>query len=372
MSIARRVKNQQAARVEPRAEIYGIQILRGIAAVLVVIVHSDHMLRQDKYFGVSYIGDFANGGNLGVDLFFVISGFIMYYITRGFAVGADSKKFVRRRFVRIIPFMWLCILSAFALRSAVRGHQDPIPFVRAIFLWPVGDVEPNPVWTLRHELFLYVCTFCCLHFRRGYLLLWAFFIIPIPLAWLMSRLDSFDSELLSTIFRVRANTSFCMGVIVGWLFQTKSLRLRPAIGTWTVVLSPFLLLCSDYYVFSGIHSSIPRCICISLACAVIVFASLGYTPSSSLSTRLGLTLGNASYSIYLTHEIIISFTGVFCARMDWLSHPGAAGIFAVAASCIAGTYVHFLIEKPLVKYLRRRMGDIEPALSESIAGSTRS
>ncbi len=170
-----------AQKVVSRPEIVGIQYLRGLATFLVLIVHSDHMLGQEKYFGTNYIGEFANGGNLGVDLFFVISGFIMYHITDGFSRATDSGQFLRRRFFRIVPFMWLSIIVVYLLRSTIRGGIDPVPFIRGFFLWPVGDLDPNPVWTLRHELFFYLCAFLCMAFRRGYLILAGFLLLPIPI-----------------------------------------------------------------------------------------------------------------------------------------------------------------------------------------------
>jgi exopolysaccharide production protein ExoZ len=340
-----------------RPEIVGIQYLRGIAALLVLIVHSDHMLRQEKYFGIPYIGDFSNGGNLGVDLFFVISGFIMFHITDGFSPATDSRKFVRRRFVRIIPFLWLSIISVFVLRTLVRGGIDVVPFVRAFFLWPVGDVDPNPVWTLRHELFFYICTFCCLAFRRGALVLAAFLLLPIPIWFLKSQVGFLNMELISNIFNVQANTSFAMGILLGWLFQKQRVLSNHWIGSAAVIASPVLLMCFEYFIAPVVGPGVMKCVLTTLICGVIVYASLGCIPTQSIAHRIGMLLGNASYSIYLSHETVISFTGILFVKMKWLNHGAVAGVLSVMLALLFGILVHFIIEKPMIKMMRKWVGD---------------
>lgn len=366
-----------------KTEIVGIQYLRGIAALLVLIVHSDHMLRQDKYFGYSYIGEFSNGGNLGVDLFFVISGFIIFHITDGFSMATDSKQFLRRRFLRIVPFMWLCIISTYVLRSAVRGGIDPLPFVRAFFLWPVGDIDPNPVWTLRHEMFFYSCTFLCLAFRRGYLILGAFLLLPIPIFFVKSQFAFLDNELVSNFFHAQANTSFAMGVFLGWLYRKRAVWHGPRIGTIAVLAAPIILLCLEYFVapITGVSSinatnldesatsrqiltatamsgtnllgSTVKCILTSLVCGCLVYGSLGCIAGKGFANRIGLTLGNASYSIYLTHEIIISFTGIVFMKLKLLELAAVAGVSSIVIALVFGVFVHFVIEKPLIEVLRK-------------------
>lgn len=366
-----------------KTEIVGIQYLRGIAALLVLIVHSDHMLRQEKYFGYSYLGEFSNGGNLGVDLFFVISGFIMFHITDGFSMATDSNQFLRRRFLRIVPFMWLCIISTYVLRSAVRGGIDPLPFVRAFFLWPVGDIDPNPVWTLRHELFFYICAYLCLAFRRGYLILWAFLLFPIPIFFFRSKFAFLDNELVSNFFHLQANTSFAMGVFLGWLYRQRAVWHGPRIGTIAVLATPIILLCFEYYVTpmtvapsmnapnfgesatsrqaltatawsdANLLGSAAKCILTTLVCGCLVYGSLECIAGKTWANRIGLTLGNASYSIYLTHEIIISFTGIVFVKLKLLELAAVACVSSILIALVFGVFVHFVIEKPLIQVLRK-------------------
>jgi exopolysaccharide production protein ExoZ len=353
-----------------KSEIVGVQYLRGIAALLVLVVHSDHMLGMEKYFGVSYIGPFANGGNLGVDLFFVISGFIIFYITDGFSPKTNSKAFLWRRFLRIIPFMWLCIIAVYVLRSAVRGMVDPIPFVRGFLLFPVGDVDPNTVWTLRHELFFYLFVFTCLAYRRGYLALLTFLLLPIPLYLFQSQTGYLESELLSKVFNVRANTSFAAGILIAWLYRKGHVWHRAEVGVAVVLSAPVVLLCFEYFVAQSLvpvgnidpeYALGPtalivasRCVLATFVCSWIVYASLSCVANESRLHEIGMVLGNASYSIYLTHETVISFVGILFTKLKLNNYGVIAGLASIALAIVMGTMVHYRIEKPLIAFLRKR------------------
>lgn len=355
-----------------RQEIVGIQYLRGMAAFLVLIVHSDHMLHLDKYLGRTFIGTFSNGGNLGVDLFFVISGFIMYHITRGFSKETKSGEFLWRRFIRIVPFMWLCIIAVYVMRSGLRGYLDPTPYLRGFFLWPVGDVDPNPVWTLRHELFFYLCTYLCLAYRRGSWLLWAFLLLPIPLFLLRMWTGHLNSEWIGNFFSVQANTSFAMGIGLAWLYGQGWVVRNKQIGKAIVLAAPLALLSFEYFVtpmMVGSEASDPasatsanalaialRCGLITILSGCIVYASLSCNPGSSMIERFGLVVGNASYSIYLTHESVISIVAIVFAKLKLHDFTVVAGIGSILLALAVGILVHYRIEKPLIKALRARFG----------------
>jgi exopolysaccharide production protein ExoZ len=139
--------------------LVGIQYLRGIAAILVVLSHAEGIGNLEKYYGTLAWHGILTKGLFGVDLFFVISGFIIAYV----ALTKDSlvprlniASFLKKRTVRILPFMWLCITGYAILRYIGRGSFTPLPYIRAMVLWPIGDIAPNVIWTLRHEMLFYV------------------------------------------------------------------------------------------------------------------------------------------------------------------------------------------------------------------------
>lgn len=167
----------------PTKEITGIQYLRAVAALLVVLDHSSGMIGLGKYYGISPFGSFLEFGSIGVDLFFCISGFIIIHTTCP-DISAHPKispqEFVKRRFIRIVPFLWLCVISYGLLKYIGRGNIEIAPYLRSLILFPMGDVQPNSVWTLRHEFLFYLL--CLSLFSKSffrYLLLPAWGVAPI-------------------------------------------------------------------------------------------------------------------------------------------------------------------------------------------------
>ena len=140
--------------------ILSVQYLRGCAALMIVFVHLGLQLKR-----VSYEGQWPYFLSAGVDIFFVISGFIMWITT---AKGMTTLEFFRRRFVRIVPLYWLLtsvvLASMSAFPDAVQsGRIDGWHVLGSYLFVPVvhpslGIMQPLliPGWTLNYEMFFYV------------------------------------------------------------------------------------------------------------------------------------------------------------------------------------------------------------------------
>lgn len=91
--------------------------------LLVVLDHVEGMLAMPKYFGTHVAGGLLSAGTVGVDLFFVVSGFIIFYVTEGLNRDkVSAKSFALRRFCRIVPFLWLCVLTHYGARAITVGN----------------------------------------------------------------------------------------------------------------------------------------------------------------------------------------------------------------------------------------------------------
>jgi len=126
--------------------IHSIQVLRAIAAIGVVLVHAGI---DFNYWGHASINWHLRGA-AGVDLFFVISGFVMVYISKPhFGQGDTWMTFILRRIIRIVPLYWL-VTTFYAFSG---GH--PLHQIISSYLF-IPDVEGAPPllaqgWTLRYE-----------------------------------------------------------------------------------------------------------------------------------------------------------------------------------------------------------------------------
>src|SRR5215831_12084637 len=148
-------------------EIRSIQVLRAVAALMVFGGHLGAEIGQNSIVAVP---GWSGIGAAGVDLFFVISGFIMVYVSRDlFGRPEAPLQFLQRRLIRIVPLYWLVsgVLLAHALLrydAAALAAADLSPaHISASFLFipwprPSGDIEPllRPGWTLNYEMMFYL------------------------------------------------------------------------------------------------------------------------------------------------------------------------------------------------------------------------
>ena len=175
-------------------KILSIQALRGIAAILVVFCHSEQFISEFSTVHLKiYLGQCF--GQFGVDIFFVISGFIMVYISHNnFGDRRVILPFLMRRFTRIFPIYWLMTLIvvlliipsglySYALPESQLAVVDAIKSTSYLFksflLIPINDTSFNPpvvgpvigvAWTLVYEMFFYYVFSLVLLCNRKYYL----------------------------------------------------------------------------------------------------------------------------------------------------------------------------------------------------------
>ena len=143
-------------------KLQSIQALRGVAVLAVVLFHL--LTVEEKYGGSKTIlSSFFQFGMFGVDLFFVISGFVMITVTRGkFQYHKEALKFIYHRVVRIYPTYWvysILVLGVFLIKpSWVNSSQGNQVDILASFLLLPSQTLPLVMvgWTLIHEMYFYL------------------------------------------------------------------------------------------------------------------------------------------------------------------------------------------------------------------------
>ena len=342
-----------------RSEIYGIQYLRAVAAISVVMAHSAEMAASNKYFGREVLGGLLHKGQVGVDLFFLISGFVITLV----AVKGPTlhprltlSQFAWRRFARIVPLMWVAILAYVGLRLLGRGSTDVSPYIRAFFLLP-GDLAPSVIWTLRHEFVFYIVfalSFLTIPRRPWIMALWSLS----PLIYLFLALPALTNGSPAGWLGIATNPvnfEFAAGMLIGilWHKRTSGLVLRIPVAHPSIVLTAaFCLIVLFAHAIRDISPLAYR-FWIALACAPIVLVAAHAACSRGVVHRLALFLGHSSYAIYLFHLHIVS------AELGVLAHftPGMpVGLVIVTCTLLAtagGVAIHLLVEKPLVEMVKR-------------------
>lgn len=341
----------------------GIQNLRAIAAIAVVFDHCAAMSAFEKYYGVkSSLHDALLSGSLGVNLFFMISGFII--VISAFKAGTNGsvvmKKrlvdFLTARFVRIAPMMWLAISSYALLRLVGRGEFNAMPYLNAALLLPFGDYDPNNIWTLRHELIFYaVFGLCFLRPRRNITLFVAWCVTPFFVLALPG--ENILIESLKNIFSP-LNILFGAGAMIGLIYLRRPDWLEHAGRVVPrVAKSPIGLILLFYATtVSAPHLALKDPTLILYTLPAFAFILIAATQAANGASPLITYLGNASFSIYLFHPHFESaLLGVFSRLLPRVEVGFVilvVSTIALASSCA----IYSLIEKRLTRMLTGFMG----------------
>lgn len=356
---------QLFARSRP-AQIQGLQFVRANAVLLVVLCHSAAVLGLPEYFNQSFLGGLFSKGAVGVDIFFVLSGFIIVHVAlKEGTLEAKNKpgEFLLKRGIRIIPFLWLAVIAYAMVRYVGSREFEWTPYFNSMFLFPIGEVRPNVVWSLRHEaLFYAIFAVAFLLRRRMPYLLYAWCAVPV-IIWLLADVAGVrmpSNELFEFVCN-RANAMFGCGVLIGVVCKRRGLPKatlisRPVVA-WMAVGAATL---AAFLVRDALSAA-----AVALAATVTVIAGLLTPNADNRLARFWEMLGNASYSIYLTHNMFL-----LVAATVWVKVLGGLGfevaIFLLAILAIAGgVLIHFIVERPLIAYVQRVVGpkQADPALA---------
>jgi exopolysaccharide production protein ExoZ len=359
-----------------RPTFRGIQALRGFAACMVVIHHATQQWSLYVVGGGPSL--FWANGAAGVDIFFVISGFVMSMST----IGREHKthpalNFLGRRLIRLVPLYWvITFIFLFKLELLRRfpGFQNGPRLVEApfgyilssLFFIPyrnsLDTIAPLvvPGWTLSYEMFFYLLFAGALALRVGV----ARALTPVMITLAAVGLFYKDSWPTLSVLASPLLIEFLAGLLLGHV-MIKGYRLNATVSLVLGILAlPVLLFVSPWDMANM------RCLEWGIPAFLLVLAT------AMTEDRLGrfwprwvLLIGDASYSLYLSHLLVIAFLIKIFIR----SHLWSVGIvrrqdeiLTALVSLIVSTLVaiplYLLIEKRITKILRRKlMGEHEPA-----------
>jgi exopolysaccharide production protein ExoZ len=346
--------------------VHSLQILRGVAAILVLLRHAA------KFAVESDAGRAFPVGQAGVDIFFVISGAVIFLTGR----NLDWHVFIRRRIARIVPLYWLVTLAAIAaallpliLDVGFRPHGGFSLWnaIASIFFIPAFDAEGGifpPIvagWTLNFEMYFYLlCMFVLMILPRHLFMIGvtlgilAGVAIGAPYLWTVGR-DEIAYPL--AIFLLPITLEFVAGL---WLARAWMAGLRTPLwfnGLLIVAAVAWLAMVPDAYPYT-----VWRPLAWGIPAIALVWALMASEEKIDFrSWRIGNLLGDASYAIYLTHPIVLAFAEVVLRRLKWDLGFGEKIVLALAISLAAGIIAHLMVEKPLVRIASRLLGVARPA-----------
>ena len=333
--------------------------LRLVAALMVVGYHYVAYDRGTSPWGAAAVATFpgahlpASYGWLGVDLFFVISGFVICMSAWGRTPGA----FFRSRVIRLFPAYWAAVLLTFAVVSLWPVVRGPVGFSDALLNLtmlqePLGVRSVDPVyWTLwaeaRFYLLFAVVVWRGLTYRRAMIFC---------VGWLIAAVLAVEADLplLTTIVQPQYAPYFVAGIAFFLIH-----RFGSHLATWGLVAVSFLL--AQHHVVDAVrHVStqiLRRPLPVAPALLVVagIFAVMAVIAVGGLSAirwRWLTVAGALTYPLYLLHQYI-GWT-LIAALRDLLPRYGTLAVVA-ATMLLAAWLLHRLVERPVARLLRRRL-----------------
>ena len=328
--------------------ITGLHYLRAIAAMLVVGHHANSYFLDH--------GQWSNFGEAGVDIFFVISGFVMAWTTQRNATAPSPAHaafmFLARRLIRVVPLYWLALLWLLK-RDIWENVVDPQTLLDFLFLPRFNPDHLNhiypvlvPGWTINYEMFFYaIFAASILLGRYKYVAIFSTLTATILVGHWVDFQSAFGQFYTSSIV-----AEFLYGILICKLVQKFGHNHFPRLAG--------LALCAAFAGLAFVSpGDIPRAYFAGPIAALIVYA--GILAFNGRNLPWLHRLADASFSIYLTHLFTfkISRSLLMHALPPDQASPAAIALglgVQMAIAAIVGLMVHRWVEQPLTQYLTRR------------------
>lgn len=340
------------------ARLLSLQVMRGVAANLVVLSHLS--IVEAKYTNGQILPSFSFYGIAGVDIFFVLSGFIMVVVA---GKGIGASEYLWRRAARIYPPYWLVSLVVLAVSLAEptwvnSSIEGPISLWRSFLLVP-GSTPPLLAvgWTLVYEVYFYLVFSIFLALRVPILiglLGWAFVLLMVKIL----AGDYADSLPLLRVWTNPLTAEFMMGAVIGVLYDHKKMHG----AAWAGILGLVTLVASIAFVApaiklaNSVYLDAWRVVLFGTPAALIVYWLVALEQQVvKTPARLLVALGDWSYATYLTHVLVLSAIG----RVIYTLAPSGAisSVVLIVVGFLTvnlvGTFVFRFFELPTLALLRR-------------------
>ncbi len=334
-------------------QLNSLQYLRAIAAMMIVFTHGWDQLPWLK----DRMPDITQSG---VDLFFVISGFIMVYVTA--KPGSSALHFFKLRIIRIVPLYWLYTFVTAALililPQLFKTSVFTVPhFIQSLLFiphWsPSGSLSPLILlgWTLNYEMFFYAMFAIAMvasTTRRVPITVAMLLVLP-----LVGLFVSFEGNAAGEFYSNDIILEFIFGMMLAQAFLKGAVDRVGVTGGGILIAAGAIGLC-----IGGYHLESPRALIFGVPAALIVAGALSIEASRYVpKMQPFLLLGDASYSIYLAHLFPIALLRFGWGRL-MLPTEGLGPVLtflaiALLGGALAGVASYLLLERPMLERMRQ-------------------
>ena len=327
-------------------------MLRAIAATSVVYYH---------------IGVNLDFGSFGVDIFFVISGFVMAMVI---ANGESARAFSVSRISRIVPLYWIlttCLLLLASLKPELLNSTTAnlTNYIKSLFFIPYfkenGALHPMLAvgWTLNYEMFFYFSIWISIIVSRKYYLPLTLILLFVSYVVLGNLIDN---RVINAFFSSTLLFEFAFGMVSFFLYK----RLQSIKIYITSLIITALLCYSLMALIEVTGTNIDRLYVYGLP-SVILVLSLTLLENSifsknNIATSILVNIGNASYATYLSHFYVVEgMRKIVSIKLNLLDIYTPIGVLiTLVLALIVGQIIYMICDKPISRYTKKVLWVIVP------------
>jgi len=349
--------------------LINIQFLRAIAALLVIFYHtSQHFFVVGGEHSGNIFSLLSQIGYMGVDIFFVISGYIMWLTTQKLQGLKGMVKFLYARVTRIYLVYWFFL----AFMIYYYHHSlDQFDLIGSIFLTASSSTKLllQVAWTLQYELYFYLLFALLILLPKRYwikALIVLFVVILILQSYASLVLDIYNKTIFNSISTFWTFWSspyileFLMGSLLGYFYQKREIKNLVPLYVGVIGLITTAWLYQSHYIDGTLAEGYflrERVLLLGVASAMILAIVVAWERrSKQIVPKFSLLLGGASYSMYLSHTIILLFIYEIGLR-DWIASVGRYQLWfmiGVVMLIVLYSIIHYKwIETPLMRWAHR-------------------
>lgn len=334
-----------------------IDIGRFVAALSVVCFH--YFALTSKSLEPGLLKTYLEHGFMGVQLFFMISGFVIFYSLQG-SIG----KYALGRFLRIYPLFWVCCTITYLV--TIFFGESHLPFTTYLYnLLIVNDgktayMVDGSYWTLTHEIFFYfyIGVFVYLFGRKHIEIFFYTWLGIISSAVLLG----LQGNIIFKILLVRSGYYFIFGGLLALLYSTWntssiSQKIRRMFGMLAATVMPFILshtlyaestqVTNNFGMYHGVTSVLIGMLFVVMI-GLVVFSKY-MTNKNTLG--VAMVLGGITYPVYLLHQVI---GATVLGRIGAWGYFGTLSILLVVMICLT-SYILYIYDAKTRRYLHTRM-----------------
>jgi len=338
--------------------IYNIHLLRFTSALGVMIAHLIMWGNRKYYLDLPSWDSYAAYLTIGVDIFFLISGFVMIYTSgQNTTSFKDFKKrsidFLYKRIVRIYPVWWLFLILLlpiyFFKPELISSDPDnSLSFIKSFFLIPH---EGKPLlavgWTLEFEMLFYLLFGGSIFLSRYKQC------IALSLLMILAVIAGLKFDLPNPFWELMTSSIllyFPMGMAFGLIYSNINYSL------FKLLLVAFAIIFSAFHTLEYSVGDIDRFIHFSpMAISVFCFFVFLEKGNMIISKKFYKWGGDISYALYLIHLIIIAIIGKISILLGLFPILGTPLILVImfVSSIVGATIVYYMFERPVLRRLRK-------------------